>query len=419
MFPTTKTLLFSLLARKTPSKFMFTRMGIDTLQNNSFHQDTSGLIPLVIITSSWIPSQPPTATIETKSFDSFLLECPNGIYTSARTISYSRILALEKHFARLAKSLDLYVNDDQSRKDRVESKITEILGRENSQAYKSVDFWRDALYPLIKMGLEKNRQKFLNDLHHDHVLDDSSNETPNEAKITISISVDPMIVRLHVCDLKLKDPKDQIIILNKGSRHNPTSKQISWVEERKELEKLLTPRVNEVVLYDPESFHCTEGLSSNFFVVERLPQNEISSANPTSTNLQNNPEKSSISKSDGSQSSSISSTGTPDIEYLTKSFRVATSPPSTVLMGTIMQLVIKVCEDDGIKISYTSPSISDLQTDQWVGAFITSTSRLVLPIETVRLRDRNSELRIGSNMLVQHIKNRVEELAKQDSAKVL
>ncbi|OMJ18504.1 hypothetical protein AYI70_g5323 [Smittium culicis] len=354
---------------------------------NSQHSHVFLNTNLVIIKSSWVPSEPPTASFETKSFDSFLLECPNGIYTSARTIGYSRILALEKHFARLAKSLDLYVNDDQPRKEHVESKIIEILGSENSQAYKSVDFWKDTLYPLIKLGLEKNKQRYLNDSDHDQVLDNSSNEILPEAKITISISVDPMIIRLHVCELKVKDSKDQIIILNKGSRHNPTSKQISWVEERKELEKLLTPRVNEVVLYDPVSFLCTEGLSSNFFVVERLPQNETSIVNSTSTN-QSNAEKSSNSKSSDSRSSSIYSTSTPDIEYLTKSFRVATSPPSTVLMGTIMQLVIKVCEDDGIKISYKSPSISDLQTDQWVGAFITSTSRLVLPIETVKLSDR-------------------------------
>jgi hypothetical protein len=56
---------------------------------------------------------------------------------------------------------------------------------------------------------------------------------------------------------------------------------------------------------------------------------------------------------------------------------------SGVLEGTVRRLVLEVCATNGIPVSVTAPRLSDI--DQWDGAFLTSTSRLVLPIDYVQV----------------------------------
>jgi len=67
---------------------------------------------------------------------------------------------------------------------------------------------------------------------------------------------------------------------------------------------------------------------------------------------------------------------------------VYTAPLNSVLNGTILKIVIKICEQHQITIKYEHPKCNE--TQYWEAAFITSTSRLVLPIH---------ELRIGSNLI--------------------
>ncbi|OLY80489.1 hypothetical protein AYI68_g5414 [Smittium mucronatum] len=391
-------------------------MGTDSATASSVSADTS-----VVIKSSWNDTEKPQILLDDSSYDSFLLQYPNGIYTTARTVDYTSILALENHFIRIAKSLDLYIKDDQKRKSKFDSEIIRLLGEDSLSEYKEPGFWKAIFLPWIKMGLEKNRE-----IHSEVSIDSnvSSNDASKlrklqEANVSFAVSIDPLIIRLRISKLKFKGTDNQMVILRKGVRHNPASKQVSWVQERKELEKLLSSTVNEVVLYDPESFMCTEGLSSNFFVVERLSTHESiqscesSSANPSDvTGMLSN-------KLGGSNLRKPSPQNDEDLKTLIKNYQIVTSPPSDVLMGTIMQMVIKVCEEDNITVSYKSPSISSLQTGQWVGAFITSTSRLVLPIEIFKLGDRSSFLNIGSSPLVKHIQKRIANLVKEDSVKVL
>jgi branched-subunit amino acid aminotransferase/4-amino-4-deoxychorismate lyase len=63
--------------------------------------------------------------------------------------------------------------------------------------------------------------------------------------------------------------------------------------------------------------------------------------------------------------------------------RVVTAPLESVLPGTIQKLVLDYCLARNIPIEFKHPLISDLEAGRWMGAFITSTSRLVLPIEEV------------------------------------
>lgn len=95
---------------------------------------------------------------------------------------------------------------------------------------------------------------------------------------------------------------------------------------------------NEVLLRDSDG-NLYEGLSSNFFVVD---------ANGT----------------------------------------VITAPEDFVLNGTIRRIAIQCCVKLGIPVAYELPNIANIDT--WQGAFLTSTSRLLLPIDKFHILQYDS-----------------------------
>jgi branched-subunit amino acid aminotransferase/4-amino-4-deoxychorismate lyase len=50
-----------------------------------------------------------------------------------------------------------------------------------------------------------------------------------------------------------------------------------------------------------------------------------------------------------------------------------------VLLGTVRDLVLQVCREEGIPVSDIPPRIHDIPS--WEGCMITSTSRLCLPVD--------------------------------------
>jgi branched-subunit amino acid aminotransferase/4-amino-4-deoxychorismate lyase len=58
-----------------------------------------------------------------------------------------------------------------------------------------------------------------------------------------------------------------------------------------------------------------------------------------------------------------------------------------VLLGTIMKIVLRVCEKRNIPVKWDFPRLQDAINGKWEGCFLSSTSRLVLPIETIQLKD--------------------------------
>lgn len=107
-----------------------------------------------------------------------------------------------------------------------------------------------------------------------------------------------------------------------------------FYRDRKVLEDSKSPESNEVILSD-EDGNLYEGLSSNFFVI----------------------------RSDGS---------------------LQTAPTCSVLVGTVMKRVLIDWKYSGIVFEH--PNIKDIDT--WIGAFITSTSRLILPIHKIIIENQ-------------------------------
>jgi hypothetical protein len=107
--------------------------------------------------------------------------------------------------------------------------------------------------------------------------------------------------------------------------------------DRQGLEAGKPADANEVVLHDATG-QLYEGLSSNFFVVVADPEHGDC---------------------------------------------IVTAPEDAVLTGTLQQVALRLAPQVGLRVARAFPRTDEVR--MWKGAFLTSTSRLVLPIECVRM----------------------------------
>jgi len=114
-----------------------------------------------------------------------------------------------------------------------------------------------------------------------------------------------------------------------------------------------------------------------------------------------------------------------------------TAGDGLVLGGTVRRLVLEVCAREGVPVAHEAPSLSALRPDgaaasaaggpagaDWDAAFLTSTSRLVLPIDEIEWRDAargGGALRrtFAPSALVTRIERLVREAAAQHCSEVL
>ncbi|ETV99136.1 hypothetical protein H310_08545 [Aphanomyces invadans] len=112
-------------------------------------------------------------------------------------------------------------------------------------------------------------------------------------------------------------------------RNNPLVKDLQWAKDRQALYEAMTPGTEEIILMDPKTRRLFEGSQTNFFVV------------------QNN---------------------------------AVVTAEEGILKGTMRDLVLESCATLSIPVELRSPSLDEI--DEWSGAFITSTSRVIMPIQT-------------------------------------
>lgn len=142
-----------------------------------------------------------------------------------------------------------------------------------------------------------------------------------------------------------------------AARDAPDVKDSAWVRKRKHMkERTHQPHINEVLLLHEDADSpagtamagtISEGLSSNFFAVS----------------------------ADGTA--------------------VITAPEGTVLNGTVRAMVLRACDELHIRVVQECPRVPpDDQCNSdaaWSGAFVTSTTRMVLDIDTIHFIDHATE----------------------------
>ncbi|KAI9014668.1 hypothetical protein BC832DRAFT_546066 [Gaertneriomyces semiglobifer] len=274
-----------------------------------------------------------------------LLQNPPGAYTAGRTIKHLSLLDLPAHLTRLSTSLSnirFTFSTDATRPAQVVTcpVVSNESGPEEPPAItQALEPFRNSqtlpryVTPLIRAALKK----WL-------LADPKRMQDGVEAKITVLVTylVDHGAKVLVLCD-ELFQPKTNTcdVTVYGMPRKNATAKDSKWVTDRLALEKLLSPTVQEVLLTDPH-LNIYEGLTSNFCAI------------------------------------------VPDVAAGNKPY-VQCAPLQYVLLGTILQMVKKVCERENIDFRFEFPRIVDV--NQWLGAFICSTSRAVLPVRGIDLRD--------------------------------
>ncbi|KAJ1906829.1 hypothetical protein IWQ60_011996, partial [Tieghemiomyces parasiticus] len=328
--------------------------------------------------------QDPTLTItvdaESPSTDEFVIAQGRSAYTCARTFHQRSIIDYHGHLRRLCDSLagmlpHLTWADADGRRlvDLVEAppSMDPLPAERFARLTRDVTALNHLVTPLVKRGLLT-------------YFDGKSGA--GEAKVTMLLSYHawdhaPMCA-VQISALTQPAQSDCQVEIRQASRPNPEAKDSQWVSDRQALSRGMAPHTNEVLLLDGPDGHLTEGLSSNLFVVEERPN-------------------------------------VPADHGTLGRYQVLTAPPGTVLLGTIMKLVLQVCRESGIHVVERLPTLTALKQGQWQGAFITSTSRLVLPIEVVRLPDEGGlEINLALDPITQHIREEVLKHLKASAVEI-
>ena len=79
-------------------------------------------------------------------------------------------------------------------------------------------------------------------------------------------------------------------------------------------------------------------------------------------------------------------------------------------------VLFQVCEREGIPVELAAPSVDG--ADAWDGMFITSTSRLVLPVDDVELPDGRM-LHFSGSPLVAQLQRKVADAIRDSSEQCL
>ncbi|KAG2182333.1 hypothetical protein INT43_007263 [Umbelopsis isabellina] len=262
-----------------------------------------------------------------KEPNEFFLSYPRAAYTGARTIQRHSIVQLGQHIFRTSNSLRLMTfseKEDQLEPDYVTKDLS--IFRDEKQ-------FEVRLLPLLKAGL----QKYYAEVEEDH---DKTHET--KVSFLCGYSFEPHQVHFAAQFAPLRSPpRKRVAVDVEGSpREHAAAKDSKWVRDRLTLEKHKLPNANEVLLTD-HSGNIYEGMASNFFAI-------------------------------------VNENGSPTL---------VTAGLEHVLLGTIMKIVLRVCEKRKIPVKWEFPSLQDAVDGKWEGCFLSSTSRLVLPIETIQLKD--------------------------------
>lgn len=196
------------------------------------------------------------------------------------------------------------------------------------------------------------------------LLSDSSNEKPwkydeievpkalDFLNVPVSPSTDELFnitTILFIEKLSVRKPGGVIVNMAFQNREDPSVKSMKWMIARKKFEDIIKEKGYEESLLVGGNGRISEGLSSNFFAIN----------------------------ADGV---------------------IETAPDGEVLSGTLRSVVLDVCNKLGLKVDFKSPSIEDISL--WKAAFISSTSRLALPIDyiidsnnqTIDMKPENCEI---------------------------
>lgn len=196
-----------------------------------------------------------------------------------------------------------------------------------------------------------------------HFLEGSQGD---ELKVTV-LFVSPAEIWTHISPLKPPRSPPIRIQLAGSPRENAATKDSEWVRQRQALEAAKPEDVEDVVLVGPNGT-LVEGTQTNFFGVV-----------------------------DGA----------------------VWTAEEGVLAGSVRKVALEVCHELQIPVILQPPTMDQLRSGQMDGAFISSTSRLVMPVDAVLQPDGTEKVLPTPHPVVTQISQHVQKEVAKRSARVL
>ncbi|KAF9930024.1 hypothetical protein FBU30_000937 [Linnemannia zychae] len=252
-----------------------------------------------------------------KTSTAALLDYPPGAYTGMRTFDKLGIMDFSGHISRLANSLQQirFPSANTTGSAAGSSSVETAAITEGLAPLRRPDVMKEEVMNLVKAGL-----KFYY-MNHDQALGPA-----DETKVTVLCTWDAKTQEptLMAHFEPLKTPKTPMckVEVRGTPRLHATAKDSQWVRDRSSLEASLEKDSNEALLFDNLTQNIYEGLSSNFFVFDRDRRT------------------------------------------------ILTAPLNSVLQGTILKVVLNVCNNENIPVEFKFPNLN--HTDEWEGAFISN-----------------------------------------------
>ncbi len=256
------------------------------------------------------------------SSGAWLQQAPRGAYTTCRTVGgASSIFELSFHIDRLITSSKLMLASDAE---------SHLPGAEEALERFSPAVEAEILRPRVLHSLHSAIAAYR----------EVSGDDNGEVKCTIlvtwanntnsSTNNNDVDILTHATSLGAIPTPPIKIQIRGAPRQNAAAKDSEWVRQRRVYEDQKPADVNEVVLVDAETGGVMEGLSSNFFA---LVDGKLKTAG------------------------------------------------EGILMGSVREAVLRVADREGIPVVLDPPTVGEIE--MWEGAFVSSTSRLLLPVDEV------------------------------------
>jgi len=239
-------------------------------------------------------------------------------------------------------------------KSRLESGAAAMLAKRGEDAEALLEDIKELDGPMlvaVRAGLLSHAQRFKN--------------YDGELKLCLCVTglsteepPTPPTLHIHVAPLGERAERPVIAMLQGGPRDDATAKDSKWVHERMRMEAAKPADVNELLLTIPGTTSILEGASSNFFAVLK---------------------------------------DAPAVE----------TADEGVLMGSMRAEMLAACEDLGVEVRARAPDAAEASA-RWSGALLTSTARLALPLDALRMRGRNEDVRFEQGGLAHALAERLE-----------
>ncbi|KAK4366519.1 hypothetical protein RND71_014399 [Anisodus tanguticus] len=277
-----------------------------------------------------------------------LLEAHQGAYTTTRTHNGGSLLLLwERHMTRLSNSLRILLNSNPQLLFNSEVPFSLVSTKPtmlDSLVQSLVNDSMRKVMPIVLKQRTSGEELAITCLVSGNVEGDEENiSTAFDVYVHVGSYVPPLF--------GIHENAARLAVVGRG-RLTANAKYSDWVRQRKQLEKLRPPSVNELLLSN-NGDHILEGCLTNLFVVCRKDVN-----------------------GDYLKASQRDNESTVSIE-------LQTAPVTDgVLPGVLRQVILDICSRNKIPFREIAPSWSE--REMWSEAFITNSLRLLQHVEAIQ-----------------------------------